>query len=184
MAANHDLPIHDMQKRHPGLTEAIAASNTEALRVCLDRHHHPPTSFDLNTDAETYFATADWTPADRSTAYAWDNEIDTTEAGAYACVLAAAELAEGLVAVRRAQTQTGADYYVAQTDQPGDDLETFQRLEISGLDKGTPAAIYLRLRQKRAQAAAGDSPLPALAGVVGFQQRLILLSRVDDAPPD
>ena len=184
MAANNELPIHDMHKRHPGLTERIAASNAEALRVCLDRHHRSPINFELRSDADTLSATANWIPTDRRTAYAWDNEIDTTEAGAYTCVLAAVELAEDLVAVRRAQTQTGADYYVAKAGESYDDLETFQRLEISGLDNSTPAGIHHRLRQKRDQAAAGRSPLPALAGVVGFRQRLILLSRVDDAPPD
>ena len=34
-----ELPIHEMDQRHPGLTQAIAEHQTEAIRVCLDRHH-------------------------------------------------------------------------------------------------------------------------------------------------
>lgn len=179
MSTETQLPIHEMDMRHPGLTEATAASNTEALRVCLDRHHQSPVAFDLNTVGTRTTAIASWEPTDPQIKAAWANEIDATEAGACACVLAAVELADGLVAIGRAETGTGADYYVANADAPGDDFESAQRLEVSGLNLGDAMAIKGRLEQKREQAAAGDSPLPALAGVVGFRERLILLSQVD-----
>ena len=179
-----DLPIHDMHERHPGLTTATAASHTEALRICLDRHHCSPTRFELVSNGQTLSTKVRWTPVDGRAQSAWGNRIDTTEAGAYACILAAVELAEGLVAVERADTGTGADYYVAVADEPLDDLESAYRLEVSGLDAGRRSAIRARLERKRRQAAAGESALPAIAGVVGFRERLILLARVDDSVPD
>ena len=113
---------------------------------------------------------------DARTRDAWANVIDTTEAGAYACALAAVELADGLVAVRRAETLTGADYYVAPPGNSPDDLEECLRLEVSGVDRGPERAIEQRLGAKLAQAAAGNSNLPALASVVGFKTRLIMLA--------
>ena len=50
---------------------------------------------------------------DSRTKSAWANDIDATEAGAYCVCLAAVEAVEQLVAVRRAETLTGADWFVA-----------------------------------------------------------------------
>lgn len=179
-----ELPIHDMHDRHPGLTTATAASHTEALRVCLDRHHRSPADFDLVSNGQRLSTKVRWKPVDRPVRGAWGNRIDATEAGAYACILAAVELAQGLVAVERADTGTGADYYVAVAGEPLNDLEGAYRLEVSGLDAGSRAAIRARLEQKRNQAAAGVSALPALAGVVGFRECLILLARVGERISD
>jgi hypothetical protein len=99
--------------------------------------------------------------------------------GAYACALATAELIQGLVAIRRAETRTGADYYIGPADQTFEDLEGCLRLEVSGIDRGTVAAVARRLQQKIEQAAAGNSNLPAMAGVVGFQPQLIMLHVVE-----
>ena len=120
-------------------------------------------------------ALAEWAQPDERIKRAWANEIDTTEAGAYACILAAVELANGLVAVHRAHTKTGADYYVTPSGSSLEDLENCIRLEISGLDKGNESSVARRLDEKKEQAAAGASNLPAMAGVVGFKARLIML---------
>lgn len=50
------------------------------------------------------------------------NEIDATEQGAYAVSFAAVEALVGLVAMRRAETLTGADYYVAPSGAEVDDI--------------------------------------------------------------
>jgi hypothetical protein len=57
--------------------------------------------------------------------------------------------------------------------------EGYLRLEVSGIDRGTAAAVARRLQQKIEQAAAGNSNLPAMAGVVGFLAELILLEVVE-----
>ena len=115
---------------------------------------------------------------DERTKNAHANEIDATEAGAYACVLAAVELMMRMVAIHRAETATGADYYIAPADTIAPDLEGALRLEVSGIDKGSPAAVIHRLNAKLEQAAMGASNLPALAGVVGFRARFIMLQPV------
>ena len=176
MATASILPIHDMEQRHAGLTKAVADSYTEAAKVCLDRHHWPPANFGLEKGNSRLTATLKWQSTDERTRSAWANNNDATEAGAYACVLAAVELLNGLVAVRRAETLTGADYYVAPRDDAPEDLENCLRLEVSGVDRGPENTITNRLRSKLTQAAAGKSNLPALAGVVGFKAGLIVLA--------
>jgi hypothetical protein len=171
-----DLPINELAERHPGLTPEIAAYYLQAARICLDRHHAPPTEFMLKDgtarDIRTVVA---WKAADDRCRNAWANEIDATEAGAYAVALAAAELAGGFVAVRRAETGTGADYYIAPADAPAEDIEACIRLEVSGTDRGGASEVAQRLRDKLSQAAAGASNLPAMAGVVGFRAQLVML---------
>jgi len=76
---------------------------------------------------------------------------------------------------------TGADYYVAPVGASPDDLEDCVRLEISGVDRGGASAVAQRLKAKLEQVAAGKSNLPAMAGVVGFQARIILLSRLENS---
>lgn len=71
---------------------------------------------------------------------------------------------------------TGADYYVAPREKASDDLEDWLRLEVSGVDHGSEPTVRQRLKAKLTQAAAGKSNLPAMAGVVGFKIRLILLA--------
>jgi hypothetical protein len=173
------LPIHDMAERHRGFTNAVAQSYTEAARVCLDRHHESPVGFKIaSADRETD-AVAEWQKADDRTRGAWANETDATEAGAYACALAAVELSDGLVAVHRAETGTGADYYIAPAGSALNDLEDCLRMEVSGVDRGGLSAVNQRLKEKREQALAGASNLPAMAGVVGFRACIIRLSRVE-----
>lgn len=173
------LPFQNLAERHRGLTQAISDSYAEAARVCLDRHYVSPVDFEvIDQNVGRTVLVAEWSATDDRTRNAWNNDIDTTEAGAYACALAAIEVAHGLFAVKRAETLTGADYYVAPEDTESDDFENHLRLEVSGLDKGGDSSVRQRLREKAEQASAGRSNLPAIAGVVGFRAKMILLQRV------
>jgi len=125
--------------------------------------------FAIHDNGAATSATINWEKADDRCKAAYANETDTTEWGAYACALATTELTRGLVALRRAETRTGADYYLAPPGTALDDLEECMRLEVSGIDKGTPNDVEVRLLQKISQARAGESNLPALATVVGFK---------------
>jgi hypothetical protein len=111
---------------------------------------------------------------------AWANDIDTTESGAYGVCLAAVEVEERLVAVRRAETLTGADWYVAPIGTQTDDLEGCFRLEVSGVDSGGRAVVDARLRQKVEQTRRGASNRPAIASVVGFKERAVAIQIVGD----
>jgi hypothetical protein len=99
---------------------------------------------------------------------------------ALGCVIAGIEELRGLFAVRRAETGTGADYYIGPPGSGSADLEDCIRLEVSGIDEGNPASVRTRLLQKVRQARDGNSSLPALAGVIGFATRLLLFKDVPD----
>jgi len=173
------LPLQDMHLRHHGLTPAIAANNHEAASVCLSRHHDSPAMFrveDAGTDEEADVA---WNAPDSRTTGAWNNETDATEMGSYACCLAAVEFARERFAVRRAETGTGADYYIGPAGSGVDDLEDCHRIEVSGVSAGTDRDVRQRLLVKVQQARKGSSSLPAVAAVVGFAARLIVLADVE-----
>jgi hypothetical protein len=143
--------------------------------------HTPPTEFTVQNGAKRVQTMVEWEATEERVRGAWASDIDAIEAGAYACGLAAVELRGGLVALRRAETGTGADYYIGFPDQLLDDMEGCLRLEVSGVDRGTAAAVARRPRQKIEQAVAGNSNLPAMAGVIGFRAQLIQLEVVE--PP-
>lgn len=170
-----------MASRHPALKTPIAEFYETAACVCLDRHHTTPTTFLLALRVDQETVQVNWEPQDDETRRAWANEIDTTEAGAYACVIAAVELLTGMVAVRRAEGGTGADFYIGPPGAGREDLEDCLRLEVSGVDRGTPEQVARRLDQKIGQVIRGRSDLPAYAGVVGFRSKQILLSQVEEA---
>ena len=170
-----------MHQRHLGLTQTTAAHQTEGARVCLDRHHKSPATFLIVDSKRVVESAVNWTPTDERTQRAWANENYATEHGAYACALAAVELACGLISVSRAETRTGVDFYMAQPGTPIDDLENHIRLEVSGVGRGDNAAVDKRLTSKLNQAKKGNSNLPAIAGVVGFPTRQIRLARLEES---
>ena len=111
------------------------------------------------------------------------NEIDTIEAGAYAIALVLADGELGLVAVVRAPTKSGADWYLKAFDEEEadaypPDLEDAFRLEVSGVGNGSLADVFRRLTVKVEQAKNGESNIPALAGVVGFRTRHVVFEKV------
>jgi hypothetical protein len=178
MSDKAKLPLHGMAHRHPALISPIAEYYCQAASVCLNRHHIPPTHFDVDDSSRLVAAEVEWEQPDERVQRAWANETDTTEAGAYACVLAAVELMTGMVAVRRAETATGADYYIGPPGAGEEDLEDCFRLEVSGLDRGSKADVFSRLNRKVEQAQRGRSNLPAIAGVIGFLEKEIRLAPV------
>ena len=123
----------------------------------------------------------EWPPTDTRIKASWKNEIDATEEGAYACILAAVELLEGLIAIGRAETKTGADFYVAPPGTEYGDLENCIRLEVSGTDLGNDSRLASLLREKLDQAKRGDSNLPAIAGVLGFKVLQMRLARLEES---
>lgn len=176
------LKLAGMNERHRGLTPAVAGAYREAAAVCLSRHHVSPALITLSDNGIESPAEVEWEAPDDRTQGAWANSTDTTEAGAYGCVLAGVEELRGLVAVRRAETGTGADYYIGPPGSGVSDLEDCMRLEVSGVDAGDQADVRRRLVQKVGQVREGNGSLPALAGVIGFSARLLLVRDVVDAP--
>jgi hypothetical protein len=164
------IRLEKMHERHRGLTEATAAFYEEAASVCLNRYHASPIEITLSDDRKQMTAQCPWVTPDARTIDAWANTTDTTESGAYCCVIAGVELPRNLFAVRRAETGTGSDYYIGPDGSGQSDLEDCLRLEVSGVSAGDDKEVRKRLSEKVAQAQRGDSSLPALAGVIGFRQ--------------
>jgi hypothetical protein len=173
------LPLDQLADRHPGLTPAIAASDLEAASVCLSRHHRSPTEFEIQDNGASTIVTMAWVAPSPRIQMAWANTTDTTEAGAYACAIAAIEQSRGLFTIRRAETLTGADYYIGPIGSDPQKLRNCYRLEISGTDLAT-LEVRRRLKVKLTQARLGNSPLPAVAVVVGFKASLILIQTLED----
>lgn len=174
------LPLENMASRHSGLTDSLAACYLESARVCLDRHHTSPKDFTLENDEEESTAFVEWEIADNQMRGAYNNDADATRDGAYLFALAALELLSGFVAIRRAETQTGADYYVAPIGQSTDDFEGVWRLEVKGVDH-SKSKMRSKLKEAINQTLAGSSNLPAIAGVVGFKEQLIILKTVEES---
>jgi hypothetical protein len=172
------LLFDNLSERHFGVTRAIASAYAEAATVCLGRHHRSPQQVLLQDGTGERQSIAEWSAPDRRALDGWANKDDATEYGAYGLALAAVELTRGVVAVRRAETRTGVDYYLGSSQVPADDLEASLRLEVSGTDEGDDTAIQSRLRRKLEQAASGASNLPAIATVVGFAALKIVTADV------
>jgi hypothetical protein len=176
MGDGPQLKLDGLHERHPGLTRALGDSYVEAACVCWARHHQPPVTVSLRRENMDELRIVNFAMPDARTSAAHANEIDATEIGAYGVSLAAVEDIQGLVAVHRAETQTGADWYIAPNGSSIEDLESCIRLEVSGMNLGTSTDINRRLQEKVAQALRGKSNLPAIASVVGFKALEIVIS--------
>lgn len=173
------LSLLKLGDRHPGLTGALGDSYSEAACVCLARYHAPPVSALISYHGTQHISVSGFALPSASVCNAYANELDATETGAYAMSLAAVEVVADLVAVRRAETLTGADWYLAPIGSATTDLETCVRLEVSGSGSGTAKDLQRRLDEKIAQTLRGQSNLPAIASVVGFSELRILISTLD-----
>lgn len=176
-----DLPLRNLHERHRALTISIAGTYEEAASVCLQRHHAPPVDVTLADNGSRSSASVNWVSPDQRTRDAWNNETDATRDGAYGCVIAGVEVLRGLYAVRRAETGTGADYYIGPPGSGVNDLEECLRLEVSGVDHGDEKEVLKRLSAKVRQARAGNGSLPAVAGVFGFWAKLLTVQDVPES---
>ena len=173
------LSLENMSTRHTGLTYFSAGCYLEAARVCLDRHHTSPTDFLFENDQEEGVTVVEWETTDDRTRGAFNNNDEATRDGAYVFALAALEMLSGLVAIRRAENLTGADYYVAPIGKYTEDLEGCWRLEVKGTDQ-SKARMRSKLKEAIIQLLNGESDLPAIAAVIGFKEKLIILKTVEE----
>jgi hypothetical protein len=164
LAERHDIDPHQLQ------------GYANAAKVRLETHHSPPVDFEVTSKGETVVYEVKWTPVDDRLRRSYNNSDDAKRDGAYVMAFAAVEDLEGMVSIGRAETKTGADYYVAPSGTKPQDLESAFRLEVSGTD-GTPAEVRRRLKEKQEQTRNGTGVEPAIAAVVGFKTKLILVER-------
>lgn len=169
------LRFEDLHPKHP-LDPHQLKGYANAAKVCLEAHHTPPVEFEATTEGESVAYELNWEPVDDVLRRSYNNADDAKRDGAYVIAFAAVEDLEGLVSIGRAETKTGADYYVAPAGSDPGDFEQAFRLEVSGTD-GSPVQARARLRQKLQQTRDGTGEEPAIAAVVGFRSRLILVER-------
>lgn len=172
------LPVlADLHQRHPGFYANLCGAYADAARVCLSRHHESPQLLRIQDEVTNTERNIAWHPPTAQVRAAWDNSDDATRDGAYAVSLATVEVTRSLVAVGRARTKSGADWLlVPAAEVEPDDFEGTIRLEVSGVDEGTVGA---RFNEKVKQAQAGDSNLPAIVSVVGFQALRVRVGDVE-----
>jgi hypothetical protein len=173
-----ELLFDGLDQQHSGLTVAIAQTFHEAARICLARHHVAPVNFTLEVlnPASNTHVVLTWPAPNAQLRRAWANTNDATEAGACALGIAAVFFTRGLHVVARAETGTGADYFLAPEGQEPDDLEQCVRLELSGVDGGDVPGVQRRVTAKLTQARRGNVDTPAIAAVTGFKSQLIILA--------
>ena len=172
------LDIETLHQRHRALTSEIAGSFRQAAEVCFSRYHESPVDIQLCDNGQSTSALLHWRIPDQRIRDAWANADVATENAAYGCVISGVERTRSLFAVRRAETGTGADYYIGPLGSGVDDLKGCFRLEVSGVGDGSAQDVARRLAQKVTQARNGSSSLPALAGVAGFSAKIIAIQDV------
>ena len=97
------LRLEALHERHTGLTASLGGIFFETASVCLSRHHDSPVDMKVVCNGDASTQSVEFTKPDVRVLNAWANDIDTTENGAYGVCLAAVEVEENLVAVRRAE---------------------------------------------------------------------------------
>ena len=169
------LKFENLAERHP-IDEHQLFGYANAAKVRLEAHHNSPVDFHLTSKSKSDIYEVKWAPVDDKIRRSYNNADDAKRDGAYVMAFAAVEELEQLVSIARAETKTGADYYLGPVGSNPNDLEDALRLEVSGTD-GTDTQIRARLREKLEQTRNGIGTEPAIAVVVGFKNRLILLER-------
>lgn len=173
-----ELRFEDLESRHP-IDPHQLRGYANAAKVRLAAHHVSPVDFQVRSWSQEATCSLRWSPPNEMLKRSYNNADDAKRDGAYVLAFAALEELEGLVGIGRAETKTGADYYVAPSSAPMDDLEAAMRLEVSGTD-GAPTEVRSRMKQKKAQALKGKADGPAIAAVVGFKSCLILVEWAKD----
>jgi hypothetical protein len=167
--------LAELHKSHFGLVKEVAQCFAQAADVCFDRHHRSPHDLAIKSEKHSMIRQHRWRkPSERAKA-SWANKDDATRDGAYAVCIASLEVAEGLYAIGRAETRTGADYYLDKK-KAAKDLERAYRLEVSGTD-GSEADATTRFRIKKNQTSEGESVVPAFAAVVSFKDAIVLYGK-------
>ena len=172
-------PFQTLHERHIGLYEPLCRAYADAAGICLSRHHKSPIDIQINKQMEICMREVRWEIPDNQAVRSWANDNDTTRDAAYSVSLAVIEAEFGLFALTRAETKTGADYYIGPLD--ASDLENAFRLEVSGTDRGSLSVIRSRLREKVDQLRSGNLSKPGIAVVIGFREKYARLEKVVDS---
>lgn len=172
------LPLRNLSSRHPGVSPGVGKAYEEAAQVSFASHPTGPLTLCVQDGTTAHaFSHASRKPSAKLRA-AWNNRDDATRDGAYGVAIATVEVARNLRAVSRAETLTGADYYLNAKGSGVADLEDAIRMEVSGTTTSEVSDFQYRVKTKLQQVKNGSCDKPGLVVIVGF---LLLQVEVQDA---
>ncbi|MCY1042698.1 hypothetical protein OV208_15340 [Corallococcus sp. bb12-1] len=171
-------PLDSLHERHSGVTPIVCAYFGEAARCMLSMHHVSPCLLSIRNNQSKKKRTISWSAVSEKDRYAHANLDDATRDGAYIVAVAVVEAELGLFTVERATTRTGCDFYASPHQDP-DDLEEAYRLEVSGTNLGNESDVRTRLKEKIEQTRRAGAILPAVACVVGFEARTVMIEKAE-----
>lgn len=160
----------------PGLTPAWGAVLAEAASVCLESQGHP-VQVELRVDGafeETFVL--ERLEVSRQMTLSHQDEEEATELGACGVAILAARSLMNLVVLRRSRKGTGFDYWLSS--EWDSLLQRGERLEVSGIRKGSEAAVKARIGEKTRQIQRFRIDSPAWIAVVEFSRPRLKLTRV------
>jgi hypothetical protein len=148
----------------------------EAASVCLASQGHP-IHVELRVDGpfeETIVLERLGVNLQMTLSHQDDEEA--TELGACGVAILAMRNLTDLVVLQRSRKGTGFDYWLSpEWDSL---LQHGERLEVSGIRKGSEAAIKVRIAEKLRQIQRFRTPSPAWVGIVEFSRPLLRLTKI------
>ncbi|HEY0555492.1 MAG TPA: hypothetical protein VGG20_14620 [Thermoanaerobaculia bacterium] len=160
----------------PGLTPAWGEVLAEAASVCLAAEGHAiRTELKISGSFEESFL-LERLDVSLQMALAHRNEEEATELGACGIAILAVRSFTDLVVLHRSRKGTGFDYWLSAEGEPL--LQRGERLEVSGIRKGTEAAIKGRTSEKIKQTQRFRTDSPAWIAIVEFSRPLLRLMKV------
>ena len=140
----------------------------EAAAVCLeDNGHGSGTPLKVSGSNRGTF-TVQWTALPIQAHAEWADLQEATEHGAYFIAIRLVDNLTGLTVVQRSKKGTGFDYWLAPKGTKTLLFQNTSRLEVSGILRGSRAAVRQRARQKLQQALSQIRTGAAYAAVVEF----------------
>lgn len=166
------LLFQDFDQGHPGISKAIAECYAEAASLCLeDQGHSSGVALKVQGFQNSSFV-LDWKAGDQRKDLAWDRD-DATECGACCIAIVLICRLTGLRVIERAQKGTRVDYWLGTADDdepPFSEKSVKARLEVSGIRRGTPAAVRTRLGEKLDRLRLSQNNLAAYVVIVEFSE--------------
>jgi hypothetical protein len=160
----------------PGLTPAWGAVLAEAASVCLESQGHPvQVELRVNGFFEETFV-LERLEVSRQMALSHQDEEEATELGACGIAILAVRNLMELVVLHRSRKGTGYDYWLGPERDPL--LQHGERLEVSGIRKGSEAAVKVRIAEKMKQIQRFRNASPGWIGIVEFSRPLLRLTRI------
>jgi hypothetical protein len=170
------LRLSSLRQGMPGLSPAWGSVLAESAAVCLEDQGHGMVSV-LSVDGsfeETFLL--ERSVVDQQIRSSHLDEQEATEKGACGVALLVVRHLTGNVVLWRSRKGTGFDYWIAPEESAS--IQSGERLEVSGIRRGSEALVRARVTEKVRQAQRFQTAGPALIAVAEFSQPRLRLVKV------